>query len=445
MRQRSLEISLALVLCLASSVGSAATPPETPPEAPPPPLEPIDLIDLEASPERDADIQRRLQTIYAELDSLAEVELEVASGVVHLAGQVLEREAAEQAEAIARRVEGVVTVENEIEQVRSLERRLRPLVERLRERGVAILLFIPQLLAGLLVVAGFWLLARLLGRWAERHRKSARNPFVREVVGQIVSTAVIVLGVVLALEVMGASTLIGAVLGTAGLVGLALGFAFRDMAENYIASILLSVRQPFDPDDLVEVGAHSGIVVRLTSRATVLRTLDGNHVRIPNATVFKGTIINYTRNPQRRFSFEVGVGVEADLAQVQELARATMLATPGVLAEPGPACFVDRFGDSAMIVSIGAWIDQREVDWFKVNSEARRRIKVAFERAGIEVPEPIFQVHTRALEPEEIEREPSGEQLEQGADVSPDQHVARQVANERRQTSDLLSSDAPRE
>jgi small conductance mechanosensitive channel len=434
---RSRNASLALILCLASVPRSVSAAP--PPEQPPQSLEPIDLA---GSPARDAEIERRLQTIYAELDSLAELDVEVASGVVRLTGQVLEREAAEEAESIARRVEGVVTVENDIEQVRSLERRLRPLLDRLRERGVEILLFIPQLLAGLLVVAAFWLLARALGPVAERRRKTTHNPFVREVVGQLVSTAVLVLGVVLALEVMGASTLIGAVLGTAGLVGLALGFAFRDMAENYIASIMLSVRQPFAPDDLVEVAEHSGIVVRLTSRATVLRTLAGNHVRIPNSTVFKSVIINYTRNPQRRFSFEVGVAVEADLAEVQELARATMLATPGVLADPGPVCFVERFGDSAMIISIGAWIDQREADWFKVNSEARRRIKVAFERADIQVPEPIFQVHTRALEPEEIEREPSGEQLEQATDVRPDQHIARQVAEERRHEADLLRPDA---
>ncbi|HVH97889.1 MAG TPA: mechanosensitive ion channel family protein [Enhygromyxa sp.] len=443
MRSRSRNASLALILCLATCSVAAAPPSAAPPsEAPPAKLEPIDLV---ASPERDAEIERRLQTIFAQLDRLQEIEVEVASGVVRLRGQALEREAAEQAERIAARVEGVVTVENDIEQIRSIERRLRPLIDRLRERGVEILLFIPQFLAGLLVIGGFWLLARALGRVAERRRKTKHNPFVREVVGQVVSTAVLVLGVVLALEVMGASTLIGAVLGTAGLVGLALGFAFRDMAENYIASILLSVRQPFAPDDFVEVAGQSGLVVRLTSRATVLRTLAGNHVRIPNSTVFKSVIINYTRNPQRRFSFEVGVAVEADLAQVQELARATMLATPGVLADPGPACLVDRFGDSAMIVSIGAWIDQREADWFKVNSEARRRIKVAFEQAGIEVPEPIYQVRTRALEPEALEREPSGERLEQATDVRPDQHVAKQVAEEREHEADLLRHDAQTE
>ncbi|HLT40602.1 MAG TPA: BON domain-containing protein, partial [Enhygromyxa sp.] len=257
--------AIAAVVWLAAATASAAPAPEQPP---PPPAEPIAV---EVSPERDAAIEQRLRSIYAELGSLAEVEVEVESGVVHLRGQALERDAAAEAEAIARRVDGVVIVANEVEQVRSLDRRLRPLVEHLRERGVDVLLFLPLLLVGLLIVAGFWLLARLIGRLAKRRRKASHNPFVREVVGQLVSALVIAIGIVLALELMGATTLVGAVLGTAGLVGLAVGFAFRDMAENYIASLLLSVRQPFEPNDFVELGDHAGRVIRLTSRATVLR------------------------------------------------------------------------------------------------------------------------------------------------------------------------------
>ncbi len=417
---------------------AAAAPPEQPAPAP-------ELIDLEPGPDRDAAIEGRLEAIYAELSSLAEVEVEVESGVVHLTGQVFELAARTEAESIARRVEGVVTVENDVEQIHSVGRRVRPLFDHLRQRGTEFLAFAPLLLVGLVIIAGFWLLARLFAKLAQR-RKLGANVFVREVVGQIVRASIIVLGIVIALELMGATTLIGAVLGTAGVVGLAVGFAFRDMAENYIASLLLSIRQPFEPNDLVELEGHVGRVVRLTSRATILLTLDGNHVRIPNSTVFKGTIVNYTRNPERRFSFELGVAVEADLAKVQELAVATITATPGVLAEPASTCFVEGFGDSAMIISVGGWIDQREASWFKVGSEARRRIKVAFDLAGIDVPEPIFRVRTHDLDREPARRTASKERLEEpAADVSPDEHIVKQVVDERKVAgeSDLLSEGAP--
>jgi small-conductance mechanosensitive channel len=441
MRVRHAIVVAATALSLLASAGPVAA---APPEPPAPTSEPIDL---EPGPDRDAAIERRLIGIYAELSSLTEVEVEVESGVVHLRGQVLDLEAGEEAEAIARRVEGVVTVENAVEQIHAVERRVRPLFERLRERGVEFLAFVPLLMIGLLIIAGFWLLAWLLGRLAKRRRKPGTNLFVREIVGQIVRAGIVIVGIVIALELMGATTLIGAVLGTAGVVGLALGFAFRDMAENYIASLLLSIRQPFEPNDLVELEGHVGRVVRLTSRATILLTLDGNHVRIPNSTVFKGTIINYTRNPERRFCFELGVAVEADLARVQELAVATIIATPGVLEQPSPTCLVEGFGDSAMLISIAGWIDQREVSWFKVGSEARRRIKVAFEQAGIDVPEPIFRVRTRDLDRQAERPELSGEQIEEPAvaDVSPDEHIAKTVDDERKVAGDgdLLSADAP--
>jgi len=107
----------------------------------------------------------------------------------------------------------------------------------------------------------------------------------------------------------------GTLLGGAGVLGLAISFAVKDSMENYISSIMLSIRQPFRAQEHVVINDYEGVVVRLTSRSTVLMTLDGNHLRIPNATVFKAVILNYTRNPQRRFDFVLGVDAEDDPAQ----------------------------------------------------------------------------------------------------------------------------------
>ena len=103
---------------------------------------------------------------------------------------------------------------------------------------------------------------------------------------------ILIIGIVLALSVLDASGLVSSVLGAAGLLGLALSFALRDTVENYIVSILLSLRQPFAPNDDVMIEGRQGRVIRLTSRATELLTLDGNHIRIPNAIVFEGVIVN---------------------------------------------------------------------------------------------------------------------------------------------------------
>jgi small-conductance mechanosensitive channel len=92
-------------------------------------------------------------------------------------------------------------------------------------------------------------------------------------------------GLVVALDILNATELLGAVLGAAGVAGLALGFAVRDTIENFIASILLSLRQPFGPRDFVDIDGVQGSVARLTSRATILVSPDGNQIRIPNAAV----------------------------------------------------------------------------------------------------------------------------------------------------------------
>lgn len=203
------------------------------------------------------------------------------------------------------------------------------------------------------------LLPATLGLAAARRdglfRRFSANPFLRDLARPLVRTAIFVVGLLLALEVLDATALVGAVLGTAGVVGLAVGFAFRDLVENYIASVLLSLRQPFAPNDYVKIDSHEGMVVRLTSRATVLMTLDGNHPRIPNAVVFKGVILNYSRNPLRRFDFQ-------DL------------------------------GDSNVVLGFYAWIDQRVSGLFKVRSEAIRLVKTAFDDAGVDMPEPIHRL-----------------------------------------------------
>jgi small-conductance mechanosensitive channel len=136
------------------------------------------------------------------------------------------------------------------------------------------------------------------------------------------------------------------VLGTAGVLGVALGFAFKDILENYLAGILMSMRQPFAPHDHVVIDGNEGVIVSLNSRATVLMTLDGNHIRLPNALVFRSVILNYTRNPSRRFQVEVGIGVHEDLVRAQQIGMDELLRLPGVMADPPPRSLIVALGES---------------------------------------------------------------------------------------------------
>ena len=126
------------------------------------------------------------------------------------------------------------------------------------------------------------------------------------------------------------------VLGVSGLVVLAVGFAFRDITENFIASVLLGLRHPFEIGDYVTIAGQSGVVKSLNTRATVLVTLDGKHVRVPNATIFKEIMVNATASPNLRTNFDVVIPLEASTAAAIEAIGRALRETPGILTDPPP-------------------------------------------------------------------------------------------------------------
>ncbi|NNL84301.1 MAG: mechanosensitive ion channel family protein, partial [Myxococcales bacterium] len=340
-------------------------------------------------------------------------------------------------------VEGVAAVENRVAESRSVPRRLAVALERLEDRAWDAIESLPLFVLALASFVLAVVLARLLTRWDGLFRWMTGNTFLRDLARQVTRLAIVAIGALLALEILDATALVGAVLGAAGVAGLAIGFAFRDLVENYIASLLLSLRQPFSPNDLVRIVDHEGRVARLTSRATILVTAEGNHVRIPNSVVFKSTIENLTRKPERRFSISVGVGVEEDLVAAQDLGVATLRRMDGVLDAPPPASEVNALGDSSVLLTIHGWVDQDRADFVKVKSEATRLVKQAFDRRGIEMPEPIHRLRIENLAQAQPTPQQSGPEVMR--DVSRDTYLEELVRDERNAEADLLKEGGSEE
>lgn len=404
----------------------------------------------------DAEIRSRLRAIFGQLDELKGVNIEVMAGVVNLSGGVNSMEAEERALALAEKAKGVVAVENALQVNRDVEPRLRTTSKEilsLLSKGIAAL---PLFLLALVVLAAFW----FAGRWLARHDKLLRrispNPFIAELVAQLLRALFVITGIVLALVLLDATALLGTILGAAGIIGLAVGFAVRDTVENYIASILLSLRNPFEVNDYVDIEGHQGNVLKLTSRATILISPDGNHIRIPNATVFKAVIINYTRHPERRFEFDIGIDTEQDLTNARALALQTLGKVPGILSTPQSMVTVEALGDSNVVLRCYAWLDQGRFDLLKVRSEAITSVKQVFDDAGIVMPEPIFKVRLYKADstPNEpvdapsttTERVPNDIEKAR-VDVSVDRTMERRVTEECQAAGDdnLLSPSAPHE
>lgn len=402
----------------------------------------------------DQEIQTRLKGLFSEIDGLQTVRPRVKDGIVTLTGTTLTVADQTKAEAIASRLAGVVSVENALVAEHRVSRRLEPLIDKSEQMLRDTLAFLPLLLVALLIFLGFWYLGRFLTRNTRIFRRLAPNAFIETLLRQAVRTLLMLIGLVLAMSVLGATALLGSILGAAGVLGLAVGFAVRDTIENYIASILLSVRQPFAPNDHVIIEGYEGKITRLNSRATMLTSFDGNEVRIPNATVYKANIVNFTHTPDRRFLFEVGIGYENDISEALALALAVTKDVDGVLAQPGPFTLVDRLDAYTVVIKVFGWVNQSKSDFGKVKSETIRRVKEAFDAHDISIPAPIQNVHEvvehrlpQAV-PDALPPPPKPAVAEKAAvcDTSADTTIDEKVEAERTgDGEDLLTRNAPRE
>ncbi len=354
-----------------------------------------------ATPEAGADdaVRERLSRIYSRIETLSGIDVTVADGVITLSGDVPDNSASEEAREIAGRVEGVVAVRDQTQASVEVRERLSPFFARSVDMWNNALEAAPLILVAVLVfliVAG---MAWWVASWTRLWRRITPNPFLADLVGQAVRVAGVVVAGVVALNLAGATTLMGAILGGAGVIGLAVGFAVRDTLENYISSIMLSLRQPFRANDHVVIEDNEGKVVRLTSRATILMTLDGNHLRIPNATVYKATILNYTRNPERRMEFRLGVDASDDPQAAIGVGVVALGALDFVLENPEPRGVIESVGDSNIVLVFLAWINQTDADFLKARSQAIRAVKMAIEEAGFTLPEPIYRLRIDQFPP----------------------------------------------
>ena len=353
---------------------------------------PSGTITAAQTAQQDAEIAVRLREILQELGNYEDVTVTVADGIVTFRGTATSLTEAQALDGLAARVEGVVAVKNEVRETSDIVRRLDPAWDRFMGRVDALLVQLPLALIALGVFLLIVFIGLRIGRMRRPWDRLAPNAFIADLFRTLVKIAFVIIGIVIALDIMNATALLSTILGAAGLIGLAIGFAVRDTVENFIASVMLSIRQPFRPNDVVEINGDEGKVIRLTSRATILLSFDGNHIRIPNATVFKSRIVNYSQNPERRFMFTVGVESGADLGAVREAATEAVRALPFVVETPGVSVWLGEITDSGVEVIVTGWIDQRETSLLLARSEALRAVMAAIEAMGVKIPDTTYTI-----------------------------------------------------
>jgi small conductance mechanosensitive channel len=358
---------------------------------------PTGTITTGQSGEQDASIAVRIREILGELGNYEDVTVTVSDGVVTLRGTTNSRIEAQDLDALVTRIEGVVAIKNEVSETTDIARRLDPAIERFMNRMEQLVIQLPLALIALTV----FLIITWIGRFVSRLRnpwdRIAPNAFIADLFRTLVMIFFVIAAIVIALDIMNATALLSTILGAAGLIGLAIGFAVRDTVENFIASVMLSIRQPFRPNDVVEINGDEGKVIRLTSRATILLSFDGNHIRIPNSTVFKSRIINFSQNRERRFMFTLTIDSEADLGTARELAVTTVQNLPFVLNEPPANAWLGDMNHAGMEIVVVGWIDQTETSMTLARGEALRHVKRAIMASGVTLPNVTYTIEGYGL------------------------------------------------
>ncbi|MEO1077697.1 MAG: mechanosensitive ion channel family protein, partial [Bacteroidota bacterium] len=270
------------------------------------------------------------------------------------------------------------------------------LVDKLAGWVEGFVLLLPNLVAALLVVLAFVLLARsarslvttLMNKISGR--ASGASTSVVSLLGTLAYSAVLAAGIFIALGLIGLDRAVTTLLAGAGVLGLALGFAFQDIAANFIAGVLIAVRSPFDLGDLVETNGHMGTISDINLRATHVRTFQGQEVIIPNSQVYQNPLVNYTEIGSRRIDLGCGVGYGDDLQHAEDVATAALSDVSTRDTARDVTLFWTEFGDSSVNFVASYWVTfQGQADFLAAQSEGIKRLKTAFDASGVTIPFPI--------------------------------------------------------
>lgn len=247
------------------------------------------------------------------------------------------------------------------------------------------------LTAGAILVVAFIIakiVAKTVGRLMQRTTTSS---FLGDLLGRLIAYVIIAFGAVYALEEVGVA--IAPLLGALGVIGIAIAFALQSVLENFVAGVLLQIRQPFDRGDEIESMDYEGEVISIDARTMTIRTPDGKTVRLPNAEVIKQPIVNLTLLGLRRTTVDVGVAYGTDIARAARVAEHAVRVVDGVLSEPAVQVWAHSFGASSIDLAVRYWHAPTIAETWRVRHLVTVAIATAFDDNDITIPFPQRTLH----------------------------------------------------
>ncbi|GAA4455566.1 mechanosensitive ion channel family protein [Nibrella saemangeumensis] len=253
------------------------------------------------------------------------------------------------------------------------------LLERLPYIGVGVVVFFLFLFASRLVRS-------LIRRFATRIH--ALDETLADLLGKIAGAITVILGFFAAAVAIFPAFKPGDLIAGLGITSVAIGFAFKDILQNFFAGILILLRRPFKVGDQIRVKEFEGTVEEINTRSTRLKTYDGERAILPNGDVYTSAILVRTAYDRRRVKMVIGIGYEDAIEEARQVIRQVVESTGGVLPEPGPWIYVSELAPSSVNLTVYFWVESHQANLLKVSDNVMTGIKLALDKASIDMPYP---------------------------------------------------------
>ncbi|WP_406827889.1 mechanosensitive ion channel family protein [Microbulbifer sp. ARAS458-1] len=245
---------------------------------------------------------------------------------------------------------------------------------------------LPNFAVALVVLIIFYAIGALVRLLIRRHLKRRDRSNLGDVLGGLVKWGITLIGLLLAATIVMPSLKPGDLIAGLGVGSVAIGFAFKDILQNWLAGLLILIRQPFEVGDQIQVSDFEGTVKRIETRATVINTYDGQRVLIPNSDIYTNAILVKTARSLRRSDYEIGIGYSDSITEACEVIEKALGNVEGIATKPAPEALPWDLAASWVTIRARWWTNSRQTDVTHVRARVVEAVKEALDEAGIDMP-----------------------------------------------------------
>ncbi len=263
---------------------------------------------------------------------------------------------------------------------------------------------LPRLVLALVMLAVIWWVASRVRTYLDgRLQANSDDPLLARFLTKVARWIVLLIGILITLQIIGFSSVVSGIMAGAGVSAVVVGFAFKDIAENFLAGVILAFNRPFALRDTISIQDVMGRVESLDMRTTRIKTFDGKDVYIPNATLLKEKVTNYTRDGFLRQEFIVGIDFEDNVAAATRLILEQIRQVPEILsADPhAPFVVVDELATSTVNLKIFFWTSTEDYrrGVLELRSAVMDRTKTVLAENGFSLPPDIIEIRLPGFQP----------------------------------------------